>query len=536
LIYVFHAEFAEALLKFPVTGSYWKIKRLDYFKLRIIYFKLPLACTIMKIESFKIGRNISLITLLVAGWAACNMESAPPPKTPPNIVFLLVDDLGWNDVGCYGSTFYETPNIDRLAKEGMRFTNAYAACPVCSPTRASILTGKYPARLNMTDWIPGSDPKNRPLLGTKDKDELPLAEITLAETLKEAGYQTGFLGKWHLGEKGYFPENQGFDLNKGGHGAGQPASYFYPYKNKRKHWDVPGLENGTEGEYLTDRLTKEATQFIATNKSQPFLLYLAYYNVHTPIQAKPELVAKYEQKKAKINAENKQAFIAERDGNSKQIQDNPAYAGMVQSVDESVGNIMAQLEHLGLSKNTIIVFTSDNGGLTTLPKNRKAPTSVIPLRAGKGWLYEGGIRVPTMIKWPDVIPKNSVCEEPIISTDFYPTILDLANLPTISEQHKDGKSLAPLFHTDKEFSRNALYWHYPHYHGSMNRPSAAIRVGDYKLIEWFEDGALELYNLKSDIGEQDNLVETMPERALELKRQLKDWQKDIGALFPVENQ
>jgi len=493
------------------------------------------SSNMMKNRPFKIGSHLLVLCWLIGSLSTCTPENKQELQKRPNIVFLLVDDLGWNDVGCYGSTFYETPNIDRLAKEGIRFTNAYASCPVCSPTRASILTGKYPTRLNITDWIPGADPKNRQLLGTKDNNELPLAEITLAETLKEAGYQTGFLGKWHLGEKGYYPENQGFDLNKGGHSAGQPASYFYPYKNKRKHWDVPGLENGEAGEYLTDRLTKEANQFIETNKNQPFLLYLAYYNVHTPIQAKPTLVAKYEQKKGTITSSTKADFKSERAANTKQKQDNPAYAGMVQSVDESVGNIMKKLAHLGLSKNTIIIFTSDNGGLTTLPKKRKAPTSVVPLRAGKGWLYEGGIRVPTIIKWAGVVPKNSINDKPIISTDFYPTILDMANLPKLPSQHKDGESIVPLFQPNNKFSSRALYWHYPHYHGSLNRPSAAIRVGDYKLIEWFEDGALELYNLKLDVGEQENLVETMPDKALELKMQLTDWQAETGALYPSKN-
>ncbi len=483
---------------------------------------------------FIVHRLIGIVLVLSSFTSCGNKNTVAEKKTPPNIVFLLVDDLGWNDIGCYGSTFYETPNIDRLAKEGMRFTNAYAACPVCSPTRASILTGKYPARLNITDWIPGSDPQNRQLLGTKDQHELPLAEVTLAEKLKSKGYQTAFFGKWHLGETGYYPEDQGFDLNKGGHWAGQPASYFYPYKNEKKRWDVPGLENGVAGEYLTDRLTQESIQFIETNKANPFLLYLAYYNVHTPIQAKPKLVAKYQRKKAIIPVNNQPDFIAERAANTKQKQDNSAYAGMVQSVDESVGNIMQQLAKLGLSQNTIIVFTSDNGGLTTLPKKRKAPTAVTPLRAGKGWLYEGGIRVPTIMKFDGVIPKNTIADEPIISTDFYPTILDLANLPVLPTQHQDGKSLMPLF-TNNQLSREALYWHFPHYHGSLNRPSAAIRVGGYKLMEWFEDGTLELYNLEADIGERENLVEQLPEKALEMKKQLRAWQEGIGALFPVEN-
>ena len=278
-------------------------------------------------------------------------------ETKPNFVFFLIDDLGWNDVGCYRSTFYETPNIDRLAKEGMRFTDAYAACPVCSPTRASILTGKYPARLNITDWIPGSDPKNRKLLGTKDLHQLPLEEKTIAEVLKDVGYATGFFGKWHLGDTGYYPEHQGFDVNKGGHWAGAPASYFYPYKNKRKRWDVPGLENGEDDEYLTDRLTDESIQFIDSNKNKQFLLYLSHYAVHTPIQSKPELTEKYRQKSEQIPENENPDYVQERESQSKQKQDNAAYAGMVQSVDESVGNILDILEELQLSNNTVVIFT-----------------------------------------------------------------------------------------------------------------------------------------------------------------------------------
>lgn len=456
-------------------------------------------------------------------------------SSKPNIVFLLVDDLGWSDLSCYGSSFYETPNIDGLAQKGMRFTDAYAACPVCSPTRASILTGKYPARLNITDWIPGQDPKNKKLLGTKDNHELPLEEITLAETFKSAGYATAFFGKWHLGEQGYYPEDQGFDLNKGGHWAGQPASYFYPYKNDRKRWDVPGLEGGEEGEYLTDRLTQESIQFVETNKSNPFLLYLAYYNVHTPIQAKQEYIEKYQNKLARTTMPQVEDREEQFDAMSKMMQDNPTYAGMVQSVDESVGAIMAKLDALGISDNTIIIFTSDNGGLSTLPKGRKGPTSTAPLRAGKGWLYEGGIRVPAIIRWPDETKENSNCSEPIISTDFYPTLLEIAGIKQATQQHRDGLSLVPLLKQQTNFERKALYWHFPHYHGSNNRPSAAIRSGDYKLVEWMEDGSTELYNLSDDISEQNNLIQEMPEKRNEMKKMLEEWQNKIGALEPTPN-
>jgi len=483
----------------------------------------------MKRRNFLKTIGLGTAALAIPG---CSIKAK---SAKPNFVFFLIDDLGWNDVGCYGSTFYETPNIDRLAKEGMRFTDAYAACPVCSPTRASILTGKYPARLNITDWIPGSDPKNRKLLGTKDHHQLPLEEITIAEVLKNAGYATGFFGKWHLGDNGYFPENQGFAINKGGHWAGAPASYFYPYKNKRKRWDVPGLQGGEDGEYLTDRLTDESIQFIESNKNNQFLLYLSHYAVHTPIQSKPELTEKYRQKSEQIPENENPDYVQERESQSKQKQDNAAYAGMVQSVDESVGNILDILEELQLSNNTVVIFMSDNGGLSTLPKKRKSPTSVVPLRAGKGWLYEGGIREPMIIKWPGVIQPGSECDVPVTSTDFYPTMLEMAELPSMPEQHTDGLSLVPLLKKEKDFTREALYWHYPHYHGSGNKPSAAIRAGDYKLIEWFEDGSIELYNLKVDISERKNLVEKNQEKALELKNKLHEWQRKIGALKPESN-
>lgn len=477
--------------------------------------------------------KVLFLFLLSVGFHSCSIQS---DHIKPNIVFLLVDDLGWNDIGCYGSQFYETPNIDRLASEGMLFTDAYAACPVCSPTRASILTGKYPARLNITDWIPGSDPQDQKLIGTIDFHELPLNENTFAESLKSIGYNTAFFGKWHLGEKGYYPEDQGFDINKGGHWAGQPGSYFYPYKGNQERWNVPGLENGKDGEYLTDRLTDESLKFMESNSKNPFLLYFAYYNVHTPIQAKPEYISKFEEKSNTFSWPNLLDFKEEKyDSNSKQKQNNPTYAGMIQSVDESVGRIMQKLKELGLTDNTIIIFTSDNGGLTTLPSGREAPTSVVPLRAGKGWLYEGGIRVPAIIKWPNKVKDNSQSKEIITSIDFYATILELAGITNDKNKDIDGISLIPLITKDEVLKREAIFWHYPHYHGSNSRPSSAVRVGDFKLIEWFEDGDLELYNLKEDIGEQNNLASKNEQKRDELHQILKDWKKNIGAKFPTKN-
>ena len=451
-----------------------------------------------------------------------------------NFVFILIDDMGWRDATCYGSSFYETPNIDRLAREGMLFTDAYAASPVCSPTRASILTGKYPARLKITNWIGGNqEGKLKPAIYLPF---LPREEVTIAEALKQAGYATGFIGKWHLGYQPFYPEYQGFDINIGGHEAGHPASYFYPYQNpENPFWDVPGLQNGQPGEYLTDRLTDEAIKFLNNNKKKPFFLYLCHYAVHLPLQAKNMLIEKYETKLKNMPAGERNRFIEEHHCQTRIVQDNPIYAAMIQSVDESVGRIMDHLKKLGLEKNTAIIFMSDNGGLSTLRDAQRAPTANTPLRAGKGWLYEGGIREPMIIKWPGVTKANSVCHVPVISNDFFPTILQMARLPLLKQQHKDGVSLVPLLVGKGNLKPRALYWHFPHYHGSGSTPSGAMRLGDFKLIEWFEDGSVELYNLKDDIGEKENLAEKMPEKAEQMRKMLEEWRYEVGALMPSEN-
>ena len=487
-------------------------------------------------REFMTMTTAGLAAAVLSGYCGCNTFTK---KRKPNFVFILLDDLGWKDVGVYGSTFYETPHINQLAEQGMRFTDAYAACPVCSPTRASILTGKYPARVGITDWIPGDDPKNRKLLGPKDLHELPLEEKTIAETLMEAGYKTGFFGKWHLGDKGYYPEQQGFQLNKGGHWAGHPASYFYPYKNEQERWDVPDLEGGQEGEYLTDRLTDEAIDFMRAHQDDPFLIYLSHYAVHTPIQSKEDLVEKYKRKVEGKPPLESPDYLPERGSASKQKQDDPAYAGMVESVDESVGRIMAELEGLGLEDDTVIIFMSDNGGLSTQPKGRISPTSNVPLRAGKGWLYEGGIREPMIIKWPGKVRPGSICSLPIISTDFYPTMLEIAELGLLEEQHVDGMSLVPLLKeqvNESGWQREAIFWHFPHYHSSGHTPAAAVRAGRYKLIEWFEDGSVELYDLKEDVGETRNLAEAMPEKRDKLLGLLQQWREEVGAELPQPNQ
>ena len=483
----------------------------------------------------------SFVKTLTAGVTAASLPGITGcarefHQRPPNFVFFLIDDLGWVDTGVYGSTFYETPNIDRLASEGMRFTDAYAASPVCSPTRASIMTGKHPARLNITDWIGGS--QRGELLPAEYEHQLAFEEVTIAEVLKEVGYATGFFGKWHLGDTPYLPEAQGFDLNIGGTAAGQPASYFYPYKaqeGRNDFWDVPHLEGGDEGEYLTDRLTDEAVNFLEAQGANPFLLYLSHYAVHTPIQSKEGLTEKYREKAESLPEPDGPDFISEHDrAFVKQHQDHAAYAGMVQSVDESVGRVIETIDRLGLTENTIVIFMSDNGGLTTVANRRSAPTAVLPLRAGKGWLYEGGIREPMIVKWPGVVEGGSACSEPVISTDFFPTMLDMATIGQRPNLHQDGVSLVPLLRQEGSLDRDALYWHFPHYHGSGNRPSGAVRAGDYKLVEWFEDGQVELYNLSEDIGELNDLSQSMTEKVAELREMLRAWHGDVDAQMPRE--
>ncbi|RJP27068.1 MAG: DUF4976 domain-containing protein [Candidatus Omnitrophota bacterium] len=453
---------------------------------------------------------------------------AAEEKRPPNVVFILVDDLGWMDLGCYGSSFYETPHLDRLAAAGMRFTDAYTSCPVCSPTRASIMTGKYPARLNITDWIPGDDPKNRKLLGPQDLHQLPLEETTIAETLKTHGYKTFLAGKWHLGGEGFYPEDQGFDVNKGGHEKGSPpGGYYSPYKN-------PKLEDGPEGEYLTDRLTDESIRFLEENRSHPFLLVLAFYTVHTPIQASKKHIEKFKSKADHLPPLNGPVEIPEHGGLTKQRQDNPDYASMVHAMDENVGRLMQKLDDLHLTNNTIVIFTSDNGGLSTRQKSGY-PTSNLPLRAGKGWCYEGGIRAPLIVRAPELTQAGSLCHTPVISTDFYPTILELTGLPLMPDQHYDGISLVPLLHGESNLNREALYWHYPHYHTSAWTPGAAVRAGDWKLIKFYDLEKTELYNLKEDLGERNDLSQSLPEKTDELSDMLRSWQKEIGAQSPIPN-
>lgn len=459
----------------------------------------------------------------------------------PNIIFILIDDMGWKDLTCYGSEFYDTPNIDRLAKEGMKFTDAYASCPVCSPTRASILSGKYPANVGVTDWIDWGGnlhPCRGRLIDAPYIDHLPQEEKSLASALKEGGYTTWHVGKWHLGGKGYHPEDHGFDVNIGGCHRGSPGhnGYFSPY-------NIEVLEDGPEGEYLTDRLTDEVINLIEEHTpDKPFFLNLDYYTVHTPIMAKDDYIKLYEKKikemgldKVKTFEEGKY-FPAEHKKDRKikrrLVQSNPVYAAMIYSLDENIGRILDTLEELNLSDDTIIFFTSDNGGLATA---EGSPTCNAPLNEGKGWMYEGGTREPLMIKWPGVVEPGSICKEPVTSPDFYPTILEMAGLGLIPEQHQDGVSLLPLLKNEGKLDREAIFWHYPHYGNQGGTPGSSIRMGDYKLIEFFEDEHLELYNLREDIGEEHNLVNTKSELAQEMRKKLTEWRQRVEAKIPTIN-
>jgi len=424
--------------------------------------------------------------------------------SPPNFIFILVDDLGWTDLSGFGSKFYDTPNIDRLAAQGTKFTQAYAACTVCSPTRAAVLTGKYPARLRITDWIAGH---KRPFAKLRVPDWtmfLPHEEVTIAEALKPLGYATASIGKWHLGGPEYYPDKHGFDLNLGGTDRGQPPSYFAPYK-------IATLPEGPAGEFLTDRESAEACKFIEQNRARPFFLYLPHYAVHTPIMAKKEVVAKYQ---AKIKP--------------GQAQSNAAYAGLVESVDDSVGRLLRKLADLNLEDRTVIFFTSDNGGLMRITDNA-------PLRAGKGSAYEGGVRVPLIIKWPGVTKPGTTNETPVISVDYHPTIVEMAGGAPRPGQILDGESLVPLLRGTGGLKRTALYWHYPHYHPGGATPYSAIREGDYRLVEFFEDRRVELYNLKTDISEQHDLAQVEPARTAELRAKLDAWRQQTGAQLPLPN-
>jgi arylsulfatase A-like enzyme len=462
--------------------------------------------------------------------SGCGADSADDPV---NVVVVLIDDMGWMDTSVYGSTFYETPNIDRLAAEGARFTQFYTAGSVCSPTRASIMTGKHPARLDLTNWIGGE--QNGLLDQAEYIRQLPHGEVTIGEAFQAAGYHTGYIGKWHLGESAYLPDTQGFEFNFAVNQAGQPASYFSPYAGPNPSvTDVPDLPGDPDDAYLTDRLTDASLEFIENSQAIPFLLVLSHYAVHTPLQGPADEVERYEAKAAALGPESEDHYEAERDAETKLRQDHATYAAMVESTDRSVGRILDKLAELSLDRNTVVVFLSDNGGLSTLM--RRSPnqaTANMPLRAGKGWLYEGGIRAPLIVRWPGMISAGTVVSAPAVTTDVFPTLLELAGLPGQPANHADGASLVGAMDGEPDV-HEALFWHFPHYHGSGNRPGGAVRIGDLKLVEWFEDGAVELYDLSSDLGERQDLSTERPEDTARLLTELRTWRDDLDANMPTK--
>lgn len=488
-----------------------------------------------RVKKFIAGRNLALGAFLFA--LASRVCFAEMDK--PNVVLFFVDDLGWTDLGCYGSDFYETPQIDQLAASGVKFTQAYAACTVCSPSRAALLTGQYPARLRITDFIPGHPVSNTPLSIPDWTQQLDLDHTTVAEILLDSGYRTAHFGKWHLTPRDrndnpnsdgdypqYYPDKQGFEFNFGGCERGAPASYFWPYgrgatleerKANNTYRTLPH-SNVNEETYLTDHLAMEAEKLIASFGNDPFFLYFSFYNVHTPIQGRPDLVEKYSKK---------------LESHAKVAHRNVGYAAMIESVDEAVGRVMDQIRKQGRYEDTLVIFSSDNGGYYPLA------TTNAPLRQGKGSFYEGAVRVPTIISWPSEIESGSVSDEPVITIDFLPTILEAtgsAAEKTVKEK-LDGLSLLPVLKDplNAKLDREALYWHYPHYHMYGAVPYSAIRKGDWKLIERHDGAPLELYQLSNDVHEDRNLALVQVERAKELQRLLGEWRQSVDAQMPTVN-
>jgi arylsulfatase A-like enzyme len=465
------------------------------------------------------------MTLVLASltWAA-----GPDSQQPPNVLVFLVDDLGYMDVGAnHPDCFYETPHIDRLAQTGMRFTNGYAANPVCSPTRYSLMTGKYPTRVGATNFFSGR--RSGTFNPAPLNDQMPLHEITLAQALKAKGYATFFAGKWHLGKtEEYYPQNRGFDVNIGGHHRGGPYTgkrYFAPFENPEIKEESPA------GDHLPDRLARETAKFIQDNRDRPFLAYLAFYSVHTPLMGRPDLVEKYEKKAQSIEGEefvDEETVWGDRQRQVRVLQKHAVYAAMVEAMDQAVGKVLKQLEESRVAQKTLVIFTSDNGGLST---SEGSPTSNLPLRGGKGWVYEGGIREPWIVRYPGVTQAGSVSAEPICSIDLFPTV---AAATGVEVQHEiDGIDLMPALRGGK-LDHRALYWHYPHYSNQGGFPGGAIREGDFKLVERYEDGRVHLYNLKDDIGERDDLAAEQPERVQRMRTRLHNWYTSVDAKFLQE--
>lgn len=471
-----------------------------------------------------------LFTRLRRWLLACTViyTAASLPGRPPNIVFILADDLGWRDLGNEGSTFYDTPHLDRLAREGAKFTRGYAASRVCSPSRASILTGQYPARHGITDWIgaaTGDAWRNlqrfTPSLPADYVHALPADAVTLAEALQGAGYATGFVGKWHLGDTpADAPTAHGFDLNRGGWGAGSPrGGFFSPYDN-------PALTDGPPGESLPLRLAQETNAFIAAHQEKPFFAYLSFYSVHSPLETTPELWKKYRDRAvaAGLTPEGER-FIWDRTLSVRQVQDCPIYAGMIEAMDNAVSLVLAQLDELGLAENTIVCFTSDNGGVSS---GDAFATSNLPLRGGKGRQWEGGTREPFFLKAPGIARPGLAFDTPVSGIDWYPTLLELAGVSLPAGHVIDGVSLVPLLQ-GRPLPARPLYWHYPHYGNQGGEPSSIITQDDWKLIHYHEDGRDELYHLATDPGEQYDVATTQPARARGLRAQLDAWLASTGA-------
>lgn len=473
---------------------------------------------------------------LLGGFIICLLlfsckEEVPSSPPPPNVVFILADDLGYHDLSSMGSKYYETPNIDRIANDGMVFTNGYAACQVCSPSRASIMSGKTPARHGITDWIgakTGEDWRKagrfNKLLPPEYVHELPAAYTTMPEAMKEEGYRTFFAGKWHIGGEGSWPKDHGFDINKGGWDKGSPiGGYFSP-------WTNPNLENEKEGENLSMRLAKETANFIQNNKDTSFFAFLSFYAVHGPIQTTQAKWNKYREKAETMGIADS-GFEMGHFLPIRQVQDNPVYAGLVEAMDDAVGVVLDALEAAGLDDNTIVVFTSDNGGVAA---GDAFATSNLPLRAGKGYQFEGGIREPYFIKVPGKTDGGKRVEVPANGTDFYPTILDLVGADLRPAEHEDGVSLRPVIEGGTIEDR-ILVWHYPHYGNQGGEPAAMIRSGDWKLIHYYEDGREELYNLAADLEENTDLAAQNPEQVKALSENLFTYLNEVGARFPTKD-
>lgn len=455
--------------------------------------------------------RIGLIGLIIA---LGSLTATAGPR--PNIVFILADDLGYMDIGANNpKTFYETPNIDSIAKSGMRFTQGYSACSVCSPTRASIMTGKYPPRVRVTNFIGGK--RTGKMLPAVFADHLALEEITIAESLRAGGYTNFFAGKWHLGKEGFIPGAQGFDV-----GLLDNAPFGYP------DGSVPQPADKEDDGKTSDYIANLAVKFIGANRDKPFFAYLPFQAPHIPIKARADLIEKYKRKAASAPPDAWGTIGANK---VRLVQNHAGYAAMIEQFDTAIGRVLAALKANGIAEKTIVIFMSDNGGLSTAEGH---PTSNVPLRAGKGWPYEAGVRVPFIIAAPGITKPGSVCDTPVISTDYYPTLLQLAGLPLLPEQHKDGVSLVPSLQGGTLPARS-LFWHYPHYANQGGGPCGAIRDGDWKLIEWYEDGRLELFNVHDDMAETKNLADQSPDKVKRLHAQLIAWRKQVNAAMPTPN-